>query len=96
MYDTFIAMILVCGVNGSLDIPNSCSFAKDKMGPVATVASCHKRLDALWGRMMADSAYLVRLHDNIGPFKLSYPAHRGYCISPVLDPEVEIKKYYSR
>lgn len=94
MYDTFLAIILMCGVNGGVDIPNSCKFVQDRLGPVATRASCTKRLDALWVRIEANTEFLTGLHKEVGDFKLTYSAHRGFCVDPKLGVDSEIKKYY--
>jgi hypothetical protein len=94
MYDTFLAVILMCAVNGGLDVPDSCKYVQDKRGPVGTRVSCQKRLDELWVRIEKNTEFLTKLHKEIGDYKLSYASHRGFCVDPKLGPEKEIKKYY--
>ena len=94
MYDTFLAVILMCSINGGLNIPDSCRYMQDRLGPVATRATCLRRLDELWVRIMDNKEFLTRFHKEAGDFKLNQAAHRGYCVDPKLGIESEIKKYY--
>lgn len=95
MYDTFLAIILMCSVNGGLDIPNSCKFVQDINGSVATRASCLTRLDLMWKRIETNTVFLTKLNKDVGDFKLNYASHRGYCVDPKLGAESEIRKYYN-
>ena len=92
----FLAVILLCSINGGLDVENSCKYLTDKKGPVALRATCQKRLDELWGRFQVNAAFVAKTHKEIGDFKLSYASHRGFCVDPKLGVEQEIKKYYFR
>ena len=94
MYDTFLAVILMCSINGGLDVEGSCKYVQDMRGPVATRATCRLRLDQLWVRIEKNTEFLTKLHKEVGDFKLSQKSHRGFCVDPKLGAESEIKKYY--
>ena len=96
MYDTFLAVILLCSIQtGSLTTidPEKCIMYQDRMGPSALRATCRKKLDALWSRIMRPET-VTKAHKKIGDFKLTQDKHRGVCVDPKLGLEKELKKYY--
>jgi len=96
MYDTFLAVILLCAVKaGSLATidPDKCIMYQDRMGPSALRSTCLNKLDTLWLRIMSP-ANVTKAHKKIGDFKLSQKAHRGVCVDPRLGIEQELHKYY--
>ena len=96
MFDTFLAVILICAPGAGLsDMAKKCVFVQDKLGPVAQRVTCDRRLDELWARVVKDTEFLVRAHQKIGDFKTnSLMNHRGFCLDPQFPQEQEILKYY--
>ena len=95
MFETFLAAILICGAAGEIG-EGKCTMVQDKLGPVASLYSCHRRLDKLWIRVQEDSSFIVKLQKEIGPFKIgTYQAHRGFCFDPKLGTQAEqLEKRY--
>jgi hypothetical protein len=100
MYDTFLAVILLCSINGGLDIKDSCKYLLDKRGPAGTMVACRTRLDDLWGRFQLNAEMVASTHKEIGDYKLNYASHRGFCLDQKLvaqnGVESEIRKYYEQ
>ena len=94
MYDVYIAIILLCTPVGGVDVEGSCKVLKDAMGPTMSKVACRERLDGMWRRIEKNTEFLTRTHKELGDFRLSYPAHRGFCLDPKEAEYTQIKKYY--
>jgi hypothetical protein len=96
MFDTFLAVIMLCALNAAPGTPieKKCVFMQDRLGPSASRVTCQKRLDKLWVRMMNNPEFIARTHKQIGDFRLIQNKHRGFCVDPQFPLDQEIQKYY--
>jgi predicted secreted protein len=96
MFDTFLAVILMCALHSAPGTPfeDRCIYVQDKTGPSALRSTCQGKLDKMWQRIMDNGAFISATHKKIGDFRLIQRYHRGFCLDPQWNPEIEIQKYY--